>query len=115
MPTLEFKQKIIEINSGKSLRSQLLDAGLSPHNGQSQWLNCKGLGTCGTCAIKIIQGTCTKPTPMEKWRLNFPPFENGLSKGIRLACQTHLISDGKAEKGAGFWGEKINDQYRSSF
>ena len=107
MPTFSFKEKIIEIDSEHTLRSQLIEANLSPHNGKSTWLNCKGLGTCGTCAIKIIHGTCTEPTPREKWRLNFPPFKNGLSNGFRLACQTRLLTDGVAIKGTGFWGENI--------
>ncbi|MFN3951722.1 MAG: 2Fe-2S iron-sulfur cluster-binding protein [Thermaurantimonas sp.] len=107
MPTLNFKHVIIEIDPEKTLRSQLLEAGLSPHNDQSVWLNCRGLGTCGTCAIRILHGDCTEPTSREKWRLNFPPFKNGLSHGFRLACQTRLLTDGMAEKGTGFWGENI--------
>ncbi|GCD78089.1 (2Fe-2S)-binding protein [Thermaurantimonas aggregans] len=108
MPILEFKGKTLVITTDKPLRNQLIEAGLSPHNGQSQWLNCKGLGTCGTCCIRIDSALCSEPTPLEKWRLNFPPFKNGLKKGLRLACQTHLLDDGKAEKGRGFWGEEFD-------
>ncbi|MFN4299657.1 MAG: hypothetical protein ACK4EX_08010 [Thermaurantimonas sp.] len=108
MPILEFKGKYIRITSDKPLRNQLIEAGLSPHNGQSQWFNCKGLGTCGTCCIRIEPALCSEPTAMEKSRLNFLPFRNGLQKGFRLACQTRLLSDGKAEKGKGFWGEEFD-------
>lgn len=102
-----FKGITININPHHVLRDQLNTAGITPHNTTSQWLNCKGLGTCGTCAIKIASGTYSKPTPVEKWRLNIYPFKNGINKGLRLACQTRLLSDGKAEKGSGFWGEII--------
>lgn len=113
MPILEFKGKSLPISSDQPIRNQLIDAGLSPHNGQSKWLNCKGLGTCGTCAIQIDSARCTAPTAMERWRLNFPPFKEGLSKGLRLACQTRLLADARASKGAGFWGEIIDSSEKT--
>jgi hypothetical protein len=27
--------------------------GISPHNGKSRLINCRGLGTCGTCAVEV--------------------------------------------------------------
>ena len=105
MPKIEFQGKQIEIGTSDiSLRKALINEGYSPHNGNSAWLNCKGLGTCGTCAIHF-EGTANEPTPQEKWRLNFPPFKDGLSQGLRLACQLKISGDCKIRKGQGFWGE----------
>jgi ferredoxin len=114
MPTLIFKGKKIEIDQSKTLRNQLIKHGVSPHNYAAEIINCRGIGTCGTCAIKIVDGLYTPPTRQEKWRLNFPPFKNGLQAGFRLSCQTRILSDSIAEKGIGFWGEKFYDKRTSS-
>lgn len=33
----------------------LLHGGVSPHNDKARAINCRGLGTCGTCAVEIRQ------------------------------------------------------------
>jgi ferredoxin len=38
---------------GSKLRTAMLLNGVSPHNGKAQLINCRGLGTCGTCAVEI--------------------------------------------------------------
>jgi len=102
---IAFKSRKIEVNEGVNLRSALLKQDLSPHNGAAQWLNCKGLGTCGTCAVSVA-GDLPPLNSREKWRLNFPPHK--LSNNLRLACQIKVHDDLKIEKHAGFWGEKKN-------
>lgn len=104
MPSISFDGKTIECDSGQTLRKALIVAGTSPHNGQSTWLNCKGLGSCGTCAVKVTGVTHDK-TIMEKWRLSFPPHKN--SSGLRLACQVIVTNDLVVEKQNGFWGQKV--------
>jgi ferredoxin len=99
---LQFKGQKIPVSLGVTIRQALMDAGISPHNGQATWLNCKGMGTCGTCAVEII-GKATPPTAMEKWRLQFPPHKKGTQ--LRLACQCKPLSDCKLIKHEGFWGE----------
>lgn len=99
---LHFKGQKISMASGTTIRSALLAAGVSPHNGQATWLNCKGMGTCGTCALEI-RGDVTPPTTIEKWRLQFPPHKKGTP--LRLACQCKPISDCELIKHEGFWGE----------
>lgn len=66
--------------------------------------HCRGIGSCGTCAVKLT-GKVNMPTKMEKWRLNFPPHEKGLSKGLRLACQCVPEGDVEVEKPEGLWGQ----------
>jgi ferredoxin len=108
MPTplvkVSFKGKTISVPIGSNLRSALLKASLNPHNGKARWLNCKGFGTCGTCAIEL-EGAVSEPTKTEKWRLNFPPHQ--AENKLRLACQCQVQGDLKLKKHPGFWGEKI--------
>lgn len=101
---IDFEGKQIEAEAGANLRRVLKKAECNPHNGPSQWLNCKGMGTCGTCAVEVLEGEVGPFSAQELWRLNFPPHfrENGL----RLACQLKVTSNLKIKKHPGFWGEK---------
>lgn len=38
---------------GATLRTAMLEAGVTPHNGRATLINCRGLGTCGTCAVEV--------------------------------------------------------------
>ena len=64
-------ETIENIKAGTILRTALLKAGLTPHNGQAKTVNCKGIGSCGTCALKITKG-------------NVAPKERGLKENVRL-------------------------------
>lgn len=103
MPIIEYNGKRIEVKRGTNLRKACREAGLSLHNGSSRWLNCKGLGTCGTCAVEIEGNSIGPLTAQEKWRLNFPPHQ--MESGLRLACQIKVEGDLKLKKHPGFWGE----------
>jgi len=55
---------------------------------------CGGTGTCGTCRVRVVAGQVTPPPP--------PPPGGGkggeaerdaLAEGLRLACQTRVLSD----------------------
>ena len=104
MPKIEYKGRTIECDSGEDLRSALLRNELSPHNEAARFLNCRGLGTCGTCAVKI-KGKLSDLSGIEKWRLNFPPHTS--DNGLRLACQVKVYADIEVQKADGFWGEKV--------
>lgn len=58
---VRFQGVEIEVERGRNLRRALREAGLTPHNGQAGWLNCRGFGTCGTCAV-AIEGEVSPPT-----------------------------------------------------
>ena len=105
MPEINFNGERFECQAGDNLRQVLLKKGLSPYNGAARWLNCKGLGTCGTCALEV-SGEVIPKTKIEKWRLNFPPHHE--ENGLRLACQSQVLGDLEVKKHAGFWGEKVN-------
>lgn len=50
---VSYRGRTIEVAAGAKLRTALLQAGLTPHNGRAQLINCRGLATCGTCAVQI--------------------------------------------------------------
>ncbi|MEM6380120.1 MAG: 2Fe-2S iron-sulfur cluster-binding protein [Bacteroidota bacterium] len=102
MPKITFKGKTITCVQGANLRKVLLKHHLSPHNGASTLLNCKGFGSCGTCAV-YIEGDTNEKTMMEKWRLSFPPHQP--KARLRLACQCKVDGDLELKKYDGFWGQ----------
>lgn len=105
MPTVHYEGQTIACETGDRLRSVLLKAGANPHNGQARWMNCKGFGTCGTCAVKV-EGPVSAMGTREKGRLSFPPHSP--TSGLRLACQTKVMGDITVTKFAGFWGQEIH-------
>ena len=88
------------------MKQVLLREGLSPYNGKARQVNCRGLGTCGTCAVEI-EGKVSPMTRVETWRLGFPPHEEG--SGLRLACQCQVLGDLRITKHPGFWGQHVSD------
>lgn len=104
MPKIIYNEREIEVPQGSNLRKALKAAGLSPHNGAAEWLNCKGMGTCGTCALEIVSAEVPPLNAREKWRLIFPPHQ--IDHGLRLACQLKVEGPMILRKHPGFWGEK---------
>lgn len=104
MPTVTFRGEAIDCERGALLRDVLLAADASPHNGASGTLNCRGHGTCGTCAV-AVEGPTSDPTAVERRRLAFPPHDP--DAGLRLACQTRVEGDLRVVKHEGFWGHKV--------
>ncbi len=102
MPTVTVRGRELECERGAVLRDVLLQADESPHNGRSNALNCRGLGTCGTCAV-AVSGETSEPGRRERLRLATPPHGSG--SGLRLACQLRVEGDLSVEKYPGFWGQ----------
>lgn len=99
-----------EAFDGETLRTAALRRGVvSPHNGRSKLINCRGLGTCGTCAVEIIAGSVNpkERNNIERIRLSLPPHgsENQSSRNLRLACQIQVRGDLEITKRSGFWGQ----------
>lgn len=106
---------------GETLRSALLRRGLTPHNGRSKEVNCRGLGTCGTCAVRVCETSTAQllpstRTPRENLRLGLPPHRPPLAPQLRLACQCTVGAGGAAGpeppvlvlvKHSGFWGSEV--------
>lgn len=103
MPKVNFNNNSIDCEIGGNLRKVLLASKLPLYNGIAGAIHCRGLGTCGTCAVKI-EGEVSEMTAIEKWRLGFPPHNH--SNELRLACQCFVKGDLQLEKFAGLWGHK---------
>ena len=101
MPTVHFAGHSVECLYGSNLRMVLLRARLPLYNSIARALNCRGYGTCGTCAVRI-QGKVSDLTTAERMRLEFPPHER--VAGLRLACQCRVLGDLVVTKYSGVWG-----------
>jgi ferredoxin len=106
MPTVRFKGAEIECERGANLREVLRAADLPVYNGRATYLNCHGLGSCGTCAV-AIDGPVSEPTAIERARLSVPPHD--AEGGLRLACQTTVEGDLTVTKHDGFWGQHTEE------
>ncbi|MFQ3283933.1 2Fe-2S iron-sulfur cluster-binding protein [Natronomonas sp.] len=102
MPTVTFRDREIECETGAILREVLLKADMSPHNGRATLLNCSGHGTCGTCAVEVT-GDVNARGRRESVRLSVPPHD--ADSNLRLACQTRVHGDVAVNKYPGFWGQ----------
>ncbi len=97
--------KTITCEQGENLRRVLLKNNIDLHNGNSKIINCRGIGTCGTCCLEI-EGSVSEVNWKDKARRSFPP--HSLDKNRRLACQTKVYGDLKLTKYDGFWGQGDN-------
>ncbi|MGB3137056.1 MAG: 2Fe-2S iron-sulfur cluster-binding protein [Nodosilinea sp.] len=102
MPTITIQGKTMQCDSGANLRRVLLDHGVDLYNGQAQVINCRGIGTCGTCAVRI-EGEVSEANWKDRARRSLPP--HSLERDLRLACQTQVLGDITITKYDGFWGQ----------
>lgn len=98
-----FEEEELFAMDGENLRTLLKRHNKKLHNANSDYLNCKGLGTCGTCAVKIL-GEVNPPNRIESFRLKLPPFIH--DSKLRLACQISIKNNLSVQKFKGFWGEE---------
>jgi ferredoxin len=107
---VEFRNQTIKCREGELLRTSLLRNGMTPHNGRARIINCRGLGTCGTCAVEVAGLVCPpERTAVERTRLSLPPFAAAAAGHLRLACQLRIAPqlNGmplQVTKYDGFWG-----------
>ena len=106
MPAIKFGDNVVQCKAGENLRRVLLRHRLPLYNGIAAGIHCRGLGTCGTCAVEI-DGEVSGPTQVEKWRLNFPPHKGDGS--LRLACQCVVLGDLVIQKHGGMWGHVVDE------
>lgn len=102
MPTVFAQGKTIQCEVGANLRQVLLAHGVDLHNGQAKVINCRALGTCGTCAVQI-DGDVSAVNWKDKARRSLPPHDP--ARTLRLACQTEVLGDIAVTKYDGFWGQ----------
>ncbi|MDJ0647986.1 MAG: 2Fe-2S iron-sulfur cluster-binding protein [Xenococcaceae cyanobacterium MO_188.B19] len=102
MPTIKFQGKTITCTEGANLRKVLLENKLDLYNGNAKYINCRGIGSCGTCAVEI-KGNVSPANWKDRGRRSLPPHSP--SKNRRLACQTKVLGDIEVIKYDGFWGQ----------
>ena len=106
MPTVTVQGKTFTCEPEANLRKVLLKHDINLHNGRSKIINCRGIGSCGTCAVEII-GKVSPPNWKDRTRRSLPP--HFLEQNRRLACQTKVLGDIEVIKYQGFWGQS-NEQ-----
>lgn len=94
--------KTITCVSGRNLREVLLENGIDLYNGGSTVINCRGIGTCGTCAVEVV-GEISAANWRDQTRRSLPPHSP--TRNLRLACQTQILGDIRVTKFDGFWGQ----------
>ena len=113
---LNEQKKEIEVPAGANLRTSLREAGVEVYSGIDKYLNCRGLGLCGTCAVLVKKGMegLSKKTLREKFNFTFHPKSSfaviGHEDEMRLACQCKVNGDCAVEttpsfnvSGENFW------------
>lgn len=100
---LNEQKKEIEVSAGTNLRQALRDAGVQVYSGIDKYLNCRGLGLCGTCAVLVKKGMegLSKKTLREKFNFTFHPKSSfaviGHEEEMRLSCQCQVEGDCEIE------------------
>jgi ferredoxin len=102
MPKVIAQGKSFECEVGANLRKALLENGITLYNGKAKLINCRGLGSCGTCAVQV-EGEVSVPNWKDNARRSLPPHSPTANR--RLACQTKVLGDIKVTKFDGFWGQ----------
>ncbi|MBI1240314.1 2Fe-2S iron-sulfur cluster-binding protein [Umezakia ovalisporum] len=102
MPKVKAQGQTIECDVGANLRGVLLQNGIDLYNGGAKLINCRGIGSCGTCAVKV-EGEVSAANWRDKARRSLPPHSP--TTELRLACQTEVLGDVRVTKYDGFWGQ----------
>lgn len=102
MPQITAQGKTFTCEIGANLRQVLLANDIDLYNGNAKFINCMGIGTCGTCAVEI-EGDVSAPNWKDTARRSLPPHDR--DRPLRLACQTRVMGDIKVSKYDAFWGQ----------
>jgi ferredoxin len=102
MLTITAQGQTVECAMGANLRQVLRQQGIALYNGQANIINCRGIGTCGTCAV-YIEGPVSEANWRDRTRRSLPPHDP--DRELRLACQTQVLGDLRVTKYDGFWGQ----------
>jgi ferredoxin len=97
MPKVKFvnEKQEIEVPPGSNLRAEARKAGIEIYKGMHRFLNCRGLGLCGTCRVVVKKGleNLSPTTRRERFRRAIGYFAIGHENDMRLACQTQVNGD----------------------
>jgi ferredoxin len=115
MPIIKFvnEKKEIEVPAGANLRTEAARAGINLNQGLNgigasinKYMNCKGMGMCGTCRVLVTKGMeNTNPMTKREWVKFKTPIPTpvpdpvpplaflGHENEMRLACMTRVNGD----------------------
>lgn len=115
MPIIKFvnEKKEIEVPAGSNLRAEAKRAGINLNQGLNgygssvnEYVNCHGMGLCGTCRVLITKGMeNTNPMTRREWLKFRTPIPTpvpdpvpclayiGHEDEMRLACMTKVNGD----------------------
>lgn len=105
MPTITAQGKTFDCELGANLRKSLMANGVELYSPRARYVNCMGIGTCGTCAVKI-EGDVSAANWRGMARRSLPPHSS--DSPLRLACQTKVLGDIRVSKYEGFWGHEAD-------
>ena len=103
MPTITAQGKTSECEIGANLRQVLLNNNVDLYSPRARYVNCMGIGTCGTCAV-AVEGEVSEANWRDRTRRTLPPHHS--DRNLRLACQTNVLGDVQVTKYKGFWGHE---------
>lgn len=102
MPKVTAHGNTFDCEVGANLRKVLIEHDVNLYNGNAKWINCRGIGSCGTCAV-MIEGDVSVANWKDRRRRSLPP--HNAERPLRLACQTKVLGDIKVTKYDQFWGQ----------
>lgn len=93
MPKVRFVNENIEVNvnSCTNLRKLALKHGVPIYQGKDKFLNCHGLGLCGTCAVEVAEGDHVSPKKRGEDKILTKKGQNADNR--RLSCQCLVYGD----------------------
>src|SRR6516225_12378888 len=117
MPKITFvnqknEKKEVEVAEGANLRDEALKVALPVYAGMNRFLNCHGLGLCGTCRVLVKQGMehLSPRTRRERFKFAMSLAVIGHEDEMRLSCQARVQGDCTVEltpefnwSGENFW------------
>lgn len=102
MPKVTAQGKTFDCEMDANLRQVLIEHDVALYNGNANLINCRGIGSCGTCAV-MIDGEVSTTNWKDRGRRSLPPHNP--ARPLRLACQTRVLGDITVTKYDQFWGQ----------
>lgn len=97
MPKVFFvnEKQEVEVPAGANLRAEARKAGIELYRGIDKYINCRGLGLCGTCRVLVKKGMENLSTKglLERFKLATMLSAIGHEDEIRLSCQVQVNGD----------------------
>lgn len=89
------EKKEIEVPQGTNLRTEAMKAGIQVYKGLDRYLNCRGLGLCGTCRVLVKKGmeNLSPKGLKERFKLGTMLSAIGHEQEMRLSCQVQVNGD----------------------